>query len=307
MQSKFDNVYSVIDLGTNTCLLLIASVKNNLLVTLHEAQEIPRIGKNLYETRNISAESFGKVSDIFKKYISVSEKYNAQQIHAFGTSALRDAANSNEFIKYIENQTGVKLTVISGIEEARYSFEGALFDIGNPDKYAVIDIGGGSTELSFIKNGYVDSFSLNAGSVRLNELFFRDNYSKKSMLSAENFIMDNINKAEFKIPEGKKLAGVAGTITTLSAIKNNLKNFDATVIHNDVLTIPEIESMFGKLIHMTKDERLNIGTYMKGRSDIIISGALILLKIMQFYNFSSLIVSAKGLRYGLMLNLADFK
>lgn len=306
MQSKFKVVNSVIDLGTNTCLLLVASAENNQISTLYEAQEIPRIGKDLYETGRISDECFGKVSEIFKKYISVSEKYNAKKIYAFGTSALRDAANGKEFIGFIKDRTGIEIKIISGTEEAKYSFEGALFDLGKPDEYAVIDIGGGSTELSFLSKGKIDSFSMDIGSVRLYELFLKEEISSESLSNTGKFIRDNLNKAEFRIPDNKNLAGVAGTITTLSAIKNNLKDFEFNVIHKDIMTKEEIENLFSKLIHMTKDERLNIGSYMKGRSDIIITGALILLEIMNRYKFDSLIVSAKGLRYGLMLNLEEF-
>jgi len=102
------------------------------------------------------------------------------------------------------------------------------------------------------------------------------------------------------------LVGVAGTVTTLSAIKNNLTKFDEVLIHKDELTLEEVKKILQKLVSMTNEERLNLGEFMKGRSDIIICGTLILVEIMSHFNCNSIIVSTKGLRYGLMLNSADF-
>ena len=114
MPLKSGEIISVIDIGTNTCLLLVASLQNNIPVKIFEAQEIPRLGKDLYSTKNISKEKFALVADIFRKYISLSREHNSQKIFAFGTSALRDAENSNEFIEYISKETGVRIKVISG-------------------------------------------------------------------------------------------------------------------------------------------------------------------------------------------------
>ncbi|MBV6477404.1 MAG: Exopolyphosphatase 2 [Ignavibacteria bacterium] len=307
MQSKCENVKSVIDLGTNTCLLLVASVNNKSLNVLLEAQKIPRIGKNLYRSGLISSESFNEAADIFREYISMSNALNASEIHAFGTSALRDAFNGKDFIEFIKTNTGIEIKIISGIKEAQYAFEGALFDIGNPDDYSVLDIGGGSSELSFMCEEKITSFSFLLGSVRLKEMFFEHDNSRANFDQAAEYIGKILRDTDFKITENKKLAGVAGTITTLSAIKNKLTNFDAKIIHKDIIAFDEVIQLFDLLARMTIEERMNLGSYMKGRGDIILPGVLILREIMKYYNYKDITVSVKGLRYGLMLNLTDFK
>lgn len=305
MQSKDNNIYSVIDIGTNTCLLLIATLKENKLTKLFEAQEIPRLGKDLYETGNISEEAFQKTLSIFNKYITHSKDFNAEKIFAFGTSALRDANNSAEFIEYLESGCGVKIKVLAGEDEAKYSYEGAIFDLNNNKEYAVLDIGGGSTEICYRDDGIIISDSIDIGSVRIYEEFFKGNFDNLIIEKAGEYIKNKIRTLKYKTG-GRSFVGVAGTITTLSALKNHLKEFDEHIIHKDILTLPEIGKVFENLISMSEEERLDLAGYMKGRSDIIISGILILMKLMEQLDVQEIIVSAKGLRYGLFLNIPDF-
>ena len=306
MQSNYSEVYSVIDLGTNTCLLLIAKYSENRVTKLFEAQEIPRLGKGLYETGKISLDSFRKTSDIFSKYISISKEHNSEKVFAFGTSAMREAKNSKEFIDFIKKETGIEIKVISGKDEAKYGFDGALFDM--PDEnYTVLDIGGGSTEFSYMENVKLITESFRIGSVRLNEIYFKENFSNENIQKAKEFVRESLKTVELKNQNERKLVGVAGTLTTLSAIKNKLNNFEEEIIHKDELNLTEIENIFQRLIILTNEERLKIGEFMKGRSEIIISGALILIEIMKRFEFKTVTVSTKGLRYGLLMNIADFK
>lgn len=301
MQSRDKNIYSVIDIGTNTCLLLTANLSNNKLTKLYEAQEIPRLGKDLYKTGMISQESFQKVSEIFNRYISVSKEYGSEKIFAFGTSAMRDAKNSTEFIDFIEKSTGIRIRIINGKEEAKYSYEGAVFDLEKNKSYAVLDIGGGSTEICYRERNEISSVSFDIGAVRL----FEHNQDLKNLENTKISIRSKINSENVDIGE-RKLVGVAGTITTLSAIKNGLEDFNENIIHKDILRISDINDIFNKLTSMTAKERLDLGSYMAGRSDVIIPGTLILMELMKFLKAEEIIVSAKGLRYGLFLNISDF-
>lgn len=305
MPSKSENIYSVIDLGTNTCLLLIASLKENRLTKIFEAQESPRPGKDLYKSGVIAPEKFSLVSGIFKNYSDISNKYDSEKIFAFGTSALREAKNSPEFTDFIFMETGIKIKIISGEDEAYYGYEGAVYDLTGQN-YAVLDIGGGSTEISFRQDSGFVHKSFNIGSVRLHEKIFKENSGQENINKAKEFIDKILSQHSFKKDLKMKLAGIAGTLTTLSAIKNNLNEFDEDIIHQDVLNLNEITAIFNMLTNMTNDERNGIGNFMKGRSDIIVSGALILIEIMKYLKYDSVTVSTKGLRYGLLLHAADF-
>lgn len=305
MQSKDSNIYSVIDLGTNTCLLLTAKFQDNTLTKLYEAQEIPRLGKDLYETGMISQDSFQNVLNIFKKYNTVSQEHGSEKIFAFATSATRDAKNSKDFIDFIENGTGIRIRIINGEEEAKYSYEGAVFDLYKRNEYAVLDIGGGSTEISYKDHDAICSVSFDMGAVRLFENNLKSEMNSHILESMRISIRNKLNSSELK-RGNRLLVGVAGTITTLSAIKSGLKKFNEQVIHKDILLISDIRDIFDKLITMTAEERLELGEFMKGRSDVIIPGTLILMETMKYLNANQIIVSAKGLRYGLLLNISDF-
>ncbi|MEO8208970.1 MAG: Ppx/GppA family phosphatase [bacterium] len=305
MQSKDSKVYSVIDIGTNTCLLLIARLTEKNLTKLFEAQEIPRLGRDLYRTGLISKEAFQSVLEIMREYISISKKYDAEKVFSFGTSAMRDARNSSELIDFINLQTGIEIKILTGEEEAKYGYEGATFDFKKGVQYAVLDIGGGSTEISFRKDQNIVSVSIDIGSVRIYEMFFKGIFNPANIENARIFVIENLCKTDYVI-NNQLLIGVAGTLTTLSAIKNNLKEFDERVIHKDVLTFDEVNNIFRKLISMSESERLASGSFMKGRSDVIVSGTLILIEIMNYFQIDSVNVSTKGLRYGLLLNIPDF-
>ena len=150
------------------------------------------------------------------------------------------------------------------------------------EQCVVLDIGGGSTEISFKSEGVFNHKSINIGSVRLYENYFRESHS------------------EIKIKEA------SGTLTTLSAIKHGMKKFDENIIHKDILHLQDVKNIFEKLISMNDEEILDLGEYMKGRSEIILSGTLILITVMEFFGLDAVTVSVKGLRYGLMYKSADF-
>lgn len=302
MQSRDSNVYSVIDLGTNTCLLLIAKPDGSNLQKLHERQEIPRIGRDLFKTGKISENALESTIKIFRDYISDSDTYHAGNIYAFGTSALREAENSEEFVDCVHSETGIRINVISGEQEAEYGFKGATYDLDHDKKYAVIDIGGGSTEISFKDNSRVKGVSIDTGSVRLFENFFKDDFNESAIARSRKFIRSKLTGINVDMT-GLELAGIAGTVTTLSAIKNGLDSFNESVIHKDELTKLDVEQILRKLLSMSNEERLNIGSYMKGRSDIICSGTLILDELLNHFDKRRVIVSTKGLRYGLMFKV----
>lgn len=224
MRSRDNGIFSVIDLGTNTCLLLVASLVNEKLTTLFEAQETPRIGKGIYDTHRISNEGFEKAREIFEKYKRISDEHKVIEINAFGTSALRDADNSDEFVDFIKSKTGIEIRVISGNEEAECAYLGAVYDLPEDD-YAVIDIGGGSTEISCHESGLLVNESVNIGFMRMTEMFFLNGYSREAISKALEFINEHLDRLPLSAM-GKNLVGVAGTLTTLSAIRQELKEFD---------------------------------------------------------------------------------
>jgi len=298
-----ENRIATIDLGTNTCILLISEFRDKKIVPVLDVQEMPRIGKDVDKSRTIAVDAFIKIKDIFLKFKELADENNVSEIYAYGTSALRDAINREEFIDYIKFETGIEISIISGKKEAELSFSGALLDFRDKSKYVVLDIGGGSTEISFKKDRDIISKSIDIGSVRLKEKFFSGDYSKENLYKAEQYILNSFVSLAYLNFTELELVGVAGTVTVLSALNLGLTKFDAEKINNTILTIGQIEKTFEKLAELSNEEIEKLGDFMAGRSDIITAGVFILMQFMKSFKFEKVIVSTHGLRYGAALQV----
>lgn len=309
-------VKTTIDIGTNTILMLIAEYDENSqqVKTIVDMQRVPRLGKGVDSKRNISTESIQKAIDILNEYKQISADHRSEQITATATSFIRDSNNKTEFINAIKDATGIEIEILSGDDEAKWTFIGAIYDkvtIGG--KITTIDIGGGSTEIttaeiskSVINNRDYNKIpltgkSLDIGSVRINEKFLSAHPPAfDNIMQAEKFINENFAKIDFDI-SGSQLIGVAGTITTLGAIKLGLTKFEADKVDNLEISIEEIENILSRLTPLTLEELYVMGDYMTGRADIVIPGILIIKCFMRKFGFDKLTVSTKGLRYGIYM------
>jgi len=157
-------IISSIDIGTNTVLLLVAQSdpKNNKIIPLLNEYRIPRIGKNVISSGEISTESVNNLKNILLEYKSISSDYNSEHIVASATAAFRNAGNSKKVIDYILKETGIKINIISPEDEAKFAYLGSTDGTEDNIRKFLIDIGGGSTEIIIGKNRdllYIKSFS----------------------------------------------------------------------------------------------------------------------------------------------------
>jgi exopolyphosphatase/guanosine-5'-triphosphate,3'-diphosphate pyrophosphatase len=296
-----------IDIGTNTILLLIAEVypasdKITALVNLHR---IPRIGKGLKKGDPFPEENIKRMFDVMDEYSETIKKYNCDKIIVTGTNAFRIALNNNEIAEEIKNKYGYDLNVITGDEEAKYSYLGAVSGLSDKKKYLVIDIGGGSTEIIYGKgNDIIFSKSFDIGVVSGAEKFFTidppsdkqiDNfavYSQKPFLELKDYVKD-IDTA----------IAIAGTPTTLAAIKYKLKSFNEELIEGTSLTPEELNAFVSELSKLSSAEVLNkYSQIVKGREDVLLAGTILLGEILKMLNIEEVKVSTKGIRYGAIFN-----
>jgi exopolyphosphatase/guanosine-5'-triphosphate,3'-diphosphate pyrophosphatase len=309
---------TVIDIGTNTILMLIAEFdKNNSSVkTILDMQRIPRLGKGVDSNRNIQPESTQKAIEILNEYKKISNENNSVSITATATSFIRDSNNKNEFIIQIKDKTGIEIEILKGEDEAKWTFWGGVYDKIQGRTNAMIttiDIGGGSTEVttgnlnqlpkskSDFQSIPLAGKSIDVGSVRINEKFLSHHPpSYENIVQAEKYINENLSQIDFDISDSH-LIGVAGTITTLAAIKLGLERFIAEKVDYVIISIDEIEHILRRLTPLSLEELYLMGDYMTGRADIVIPGILILKCFMRKFGFEKLVVSAKGLRYGIFL------
>ncbi len=308
-------IKTTIDIGTNTMLMLIADYdkETSLVRTLLDIQRVPRLGKGVDSNRNILPESIQKAIDILNEYKGISSEYKSKTITATATSFIRDAHNRDEFIKSVKDSTGIQIEILSGSDEAKWTYLGGIYDkLDNSiGRITTIDIGGGSTEITTdftlaktlreLTHQEVTGKSMNIGSVRINEKFLNVHPpSFENIVSAEEFINEHLGQIDFDI-SGTKLIGLAGTVTTLGAIILGLDKFEADKVDNLVITISEIKIILRRLASMTLEELHFMGDYMTGRADIVIPGILILKCFMKKFGFDEVRVSTKGLRYGVFL------
>ena len=289
--------------------------QNQSIKTVLDIQRLPRLGKGVDANRNILHESVDKAIEILNEYKKISSQYDSKEISVTATSFIRDAHNRNEFIEEVKKGTGIEIEILSGNDEAKWTFIGGIYDklTGNENKITTIDIGGGSTEVTTgaikqfsINNNSINNFpitgkSLNIGSVRLNEKFLNSHPpDARNIALAEEFINEHLSEIDFDVKDSIFI-GVAGTITTLGTIKLGHSSFEADKVDNLIITIEEIEDILKRLTVMTLGDLYLMGNYMTGRADIVIPGILILKCFMKKFGFDKVKVSTKGLRYGVFL------
>lgn len=300
-------IFSTIDIGTNTILMVTAMAEpNGAIQILGDEHAIARLGKGVDATRTILPETFDRVASFLLHYRQIAESYNADRIIAFGTSALRDARNQGEFIRAMAERTGIRIEVLSGQEEAQLTYRGALFGlaaIANPSpSIAVLDIGGGSTEIAF-GNGVElhNSTSLDIGAVRITERWLPSlPPSAADLADAHEFARNEVATA-FDFPWQTVAVGVAGTVTTIGAMYAGMEQFNAEGLNGLLLPADYISSTVEYLAGLTLGETAAIPQINSGRADIILGGAIILEEFMKRYQLPTLMVSTRGVRYGMML------
>jgi len=295
-----------IDIGTNTILMLVADVENNgTLSVVRDVHFIARLGKGVDEHGIIQNETFQRVRGILSQLKSIANSHGVQHIAACGTSALRDASNRQDFIDFIKEQLSIDIKILSGQEEAELTYLGAVSEYLEDTPYgefAVLDIGGGSTELvAGTGSNILSAVSINIGSVRLTERILKNIPPDNTALGNAVQLVQNHLVNISPLPSATTLIGVAGTLTTLAALDLHLKIFDKTLINRYVLSRETIERIFQELRHLTLDQIRNYQQIHPSRADILLAGILILLETLHKVNISQITVSDRGLRYGILL------
>ena len=295
---------AAIDIGTNTVLLLIADVEGHeKITTITDKIQFPRLGIGTQKQGIIREDAIDRTISVLLKYKEIAGKNNVESIVVCGTSAFREAKNQIEVVETIKRRTGFDVEVIDGKEEALLSFHGALSGLNIPvDQSVVIDIGGGSTEIAYLINNEMHTISLLLGAVRLTEIFFDAVPATKSQISkAVEYIGKELDKHKYENIIGRKLIGVAGTPTTLACLDQGLRDFGRIAVSSYPMTIARIEYWKDKLASLTLSEIRALTRATAGREDIISAGTFILAEFMRKSKFSDLIVSERGLRYGLIM------
>ncbi len=291
-----------IDIGTNTILLLIAEVDQKKMKPLFEAETVVRLGQGLQKNGIISDEAMKRGFQTLTQYLGRCQTMGVQKIFAVGTSALREAKNSEDFLRMIKEKLDLSIEVISGEEEAQLSFLAVARDLKELKKSTlVIDVGGGSTEFILGKGDQITQWvSLPLGSVRFTEQFL---FSEPAQKGEWEIMEGEIRKLLPKIPHPQgplSLVAVGGTATTLASVEQGLAEFIPEKIHHFVLKKEALRNQLHLYRSKTINERRKIPGLPPARADVVLAGGAILYMAMEELKCESVLISCHGLRYGLL-------
>jgi exopolyphosphatase/guanosine-5'-triphosphate,3'-diphosphate pyrophosphatase len=300
---------ATIDIGTNSVLLLVAERQGDALIPVLERATITRLGEGVDRNRRLLEAACDRTLACLAEYAAVLRAHGITHLDAVGTSAMRDAEGGQEFVARANDILGVAPRVIDGNEEARLTFEGALSGLPNTGKVTVFDIGGGSTEIvvgsrTAQARHISAAVSLDIGSVRLFERHLRsDPPSAAEMRLVEQDITHALERAP-QPESGATLVGVAGTVTQLAALELELTRYDATRVHGSTLTRSAVERLASKLASSTLAQRRALPGMEPARADVLVVGSAIARAVLQWSGAAQLVVSDRGVRWGLAEELA---
>ncbi|SHG43811.1 exopolyphosphatase / guanosine-5'-triphosphate,3'-diphosphate pyrophosphatase [Thermosyntropha lipolytica DSM 11003] len=277
-----------VDVGTNSCRLLIAEKQGEKLVPLYRGILTTRLGENLLQTGEIGEKAIERTSKALAEFKKILQEYGVLNYRAVATSALREAANQRQVVEAILSTCGIEIEVISGEEEAYLSYLGVKKGLGLKESPLVVDLGGGSTEFIL---GRSFMLSLPLGAVRATEGNM-DFAMMKEVLTP--LIEAKIDFSPYS------LVMVGGTATTLVAIKLKLTAYDPGLVHGQVLHYEEIADIYKLLSSLSLEERKKLPGLQPERADIIPKGVQAVLAVMEVLKKDQIIVSEADLMEGML-------
>ncbi|HTQ07698.1 MAG TPA: Ppx/GppA phosphatase family protein [Polyangiaceae bacterium] len=300
---------ATLDIGTNSVLLLIAEATAEGPRAVLERATITRLGEGVDRTRTLAPAARARTLECLAGYADDMRRLGVVACRAVGTSALRDAAGGGDFTREAEAVLGVAPQVIAGEREAALTFRGALSGLSARGPVTVFDVGGGSTE---IVNGTRDggarvdaAVSLDIGSVRLFERHVRSDPATPDELARVRADIDGALAAAPRATGPRVLVGVAGTVTTLAAVALELDSYDPARVHGSVLALARVEELAQRLGALPLAARKTLRGLEPKRADVIVVGSLIVERVMHFMRASELVVSDRGVRWGLAEELVE--
>ncbi|ARH91568.1 MULTISPECIES: Ppx/GppA phosphatase family protein [Streptomyces] len=309
---------AAVDCGTNSIRLLVADVDPSTgeLKELDRRMQIVRLGQGVDRTGRLAPEALERTFAACREYAAVIKGLGAQQVRFVATSASRDAENREDFVRGVVDILGVQPEVITGDQEAEFSFNGATKELlGRADlarPFLVVDIGGGSTEFVLGDEAVRAARSVDVGCVRMTERHLvhggeiTDPPTARQVDAMKADIAAALDRAEETVPlrEAATLVGLAGSVTTVAGIALGLEHYDSDAIHHARVPLAKVREITEHLLSSTHAERAAIPVLHPGRIDVIAAGALVLLSIMERTGAEEVVVSEHDILDGIAWHAA---
>jgi exopolyphosphatase / guanosine-5'-triphosphate,3'-diphosphate pyrophosphatase len=307
-----------IDCGTNSIRLLIADTGDGRLRDVHRETRIVRLGQGVDATGEFAADAIARTRAALADYAALLKEHDVERVRMVATSAARDVSNRDAFFAMTADVLGAVLPgavaeVITGAEEAELSFRGAVGELDSAvGPFVVVDLGGGSTEIVFGGDAVVASYSADIGCVRLTErCLHSDPPTPEEVASARQLVRERLDAALGVVPvEGARTwIGLAGTMTTLSALAHNMTTYDAAAIHLSHVAGADLLAVCERLIGMSRAQRAALPPMHEGRADVIGGGAIVVEELARELRtragIDELVVSEHDILDGIVLSIVD--
>ena len=274
---------------------------------------ITRLGRGVDETGRIAPEALRRTVEVLAMFCRRARALHAERIRVGATSAVRDAANRDEYARTVRAHAGSELEILSGEQEAALSFLGATAGLEEAiaglqleRPFLVLDIGGGSTEFVLGTAEPARAMSTQIGSVRLTERFLTTDPPAlgelEAMAATVETVLDGVEE-DLSVADAHTFVAVAGTATTVQAISLGLPFYDPERIHRTWLSLDAAERVLADLARMTNAQRAALPVMAPGRGDVIVAGALVLVRVMRRFGFDRALVSETDFLDGLALEM----
>jgi exopolyphosphatase/guanosine-5'-triphosphate,3'-diphosphate pyrophosphatase len=300
---------AAIDCGTNSIRLLVADVDGDTLTDVVRRMEIVRLGQGVDRTGRLAPEAIERTRAALAGYAAELRELGAERVRMVATSASRDAENAAGFRATVLDTLGVLPDVITGDEEARLSFTGAVRGLaGAVPPYLVADIGGGSTELVLGTTTVDAARSVDVGCVRMTERHLHgDPPTAGEIAAAEKDIVEAVNLARQTVPvdRARTFVGLAGSVTTVAALALGLTEYDPEAIHHSRISYEQVADVTKSLLTATRAERAALPVMHPGRVDVIGAGALVLRVLMEQVGAAEVVASEHDILDGIAWSVAS--
>lgn len=295
-------VFAAVDIGSNSVRLSIAELRRGRLISLHQDREVTRLGQGVFRDGSLSPQAMAASLKVLRRFHRAVQSFAVERIRVVATSALRDANNGRVFAEWVKSATGWNLEIISGLEEGRLIHLGVVANTRRPLKMLLIDLGGGSCELTLSDKGHVKEIvTLPLGAVRLTQEFIRhDPPSKEELKRLREFIAEETAHLPRQLARSnvKLVIATSGSAAALSGAAQSLGLAQTQVRRATIVALAK------RLAKLTMRQRGAIKGINPKRAEIVIAGAAVYAHIMEVCGLRSFRYSPLGLRDGILAQMA---
>ncbi|MBN2636910.1 MAG: hypothetical protein JXR61_11620 [Prolixibacteraceae bacterium] len=301
---------AIIDLGTNTCNLLIAETKPSVgFSILHQSKVLVKLGDSRIINNKISAESTERAVQSFLTHIKIIESFQVDRIQAIATSAVREASNKIAFLEEISNNTGIVVKIVSGEKEAEMIFNGVLLAVNEFEQpTAILDIGGGSNEIILAENKeMIWKESQPAGMARvINRFNLSDPVQPNEIKQLQNFFSE-VHKNAFRISKEfgvKTLVGCSGAFDTIADIIDQVNPGEKARITQQI-SVEDFHEVYQQIIQSTRKKRLQMKGMDMVRIDLIVPAVILIKQLISSIGITEIIQTDFALREGAFYEMVN--